>query len=326
MLRKTISSIARPILPFEKYGERRLSLRASAARALGRGRHAEGGVQRPLPHLYRHRDRRLLSRHRPALPGRLCRALRQRYLPEEGERRVPRLGALRGRAVRALPDGEARPREHDLPLRDLARGARPAGDAPHRRRARLRQRRRGHAEARAAARGHARARARLRAHRAAGRIAMANELLYWEDLRAAGRVEIGTHTFTAEDIIAFARQFDPQPFHVDAEAAKKSFFGGLIASGWHTCCMAMRLMVDKYVNRSASLGSPGLDNIRWLAPVRAGDTITHYRNTIAARASESKPEIGLLQSRWEAGNQRGETVMTMEGWGMFRRKNPGAPA
>jgi len=90
--------------------------------------------------------------------------------------------------------------------------------------------------------------------------------------------------------------------------------------------MAMRLMVDKYVNRSASLGSPGLDNIRWLAPVRAGDTITYYRNTIAARASESKPEIGLLQSRWEAVNQRGETVMTMEGWGMFRRKNPGAPA
>ena len=79
------------------------------------------------------------------------------------------------------------------------------------------------------------------------------------------------------------------------------------------------------VNRSASLGSPGLDNIRWLAPVRAGDTITYYRNTIAARASESKPEIGLLQSRWEAVNQRGETVMTMEGWGMFRRRNPAAP-
>jgi acyl dehydratase len=154
---------------------------------------------------------------------------------------------------------------------------------------------------------------------------MAEELLYWEDLREAGRVEIGKHTFTEADIIAFARQFDPQPFHIDAEAASKSFFGGLIASGWHTCCMAMRLMVDKYVNRSASLGSPGLDNIRWLAPVRAGDTITYYRDTTAARASESKPEIGLLQSRWEAVNQHGKTVMTMEGWGMFRRRNPGGP-
>jgi acyl dehydratase len=131
---------------------------------------------------------------------------------------------------------------------------------------------------------------------------------------------MGSHTFTEEDIIAFARQFDPQPFHVDPEAAKHSFFKGLIASGWHTCCVAMRLMVDKYVSRSASLGSPGLDNIRWLAPVRAGDTITYRRITTSARVSESKPEIGLLQSRWEAVNQRGETVMTMEGWGMFRRR------
>jgi acyl dehydratase len=149
---------------------------------------------------------------------------------------------------------------------------------------------------------------------------MADALLYWEDLRASGSVVIGSHTFTEEEIIAFARQFDPQPFHVDPEAAKKSFFKGLIASGWHTCAMAMRLMVDSYVNRSASLGSPGLDNIRWVAPVRAGDTITYKRSTIAARASESKPDIGLVQSRWEATNQRGEVVMTMEGWGMFRRR------
>ncbi|HUK05285.1 MAG TPA: MaoC family dehydratase [Burkholderiales bacterium] len=148
-------------------------------------------------------------------------------------------------------------------------------------------------------------------------------MLYWEDLRDSGTAEMGSHTFTEEEIIAFARQFDPQPFHVDPEAARHSFFKGLIASGWHTCCIAMRLMVDKYVSRSASLGSPGLDNIRWLAPVRAGDTITYRRVTTSARVSESKPDIGLLQSRWEAVNQRGETVMTMEGWGMFRRRPPG---
>ena len=155
---------------------------------------------------------------------------------------------------------------------------------------------------------------------------MADDLLYWEDLQPGEALEIGSHTFTEEEIIAFARQFDPQPFHVDPEAAKKSFFKGLIASGWHTCSVGMRLMVDKYVNRSASLGSPGLDNIRWLAPVRAGDTITYRRVILAARVSESKPEVGLLQTRSEAVNQRGEIVMTMEGWGMFRRRYPGKSA
>src|SRR5258706_5085337 len=96
-----------------------------------------------------------------------------------------------------------------------------------------------------------------------------------------------------------------------------------MASAGHTCGMPMRLRVNRYVTRSASLGSRGLDNIRWLAPVRAGDSISYRRITTGARISESKPEIGLLQSRWEATNQRGETVMTMEGWGMFRRRNQG---
>lgn len=149
---------------------------------------------------------------------------------------------------------------------------------------------------------------------------MADTLLYWEDFPVGDSMEMGSHTFTEAEIIDFARQFDPQSFHIDPEAAKQSFFKGLIASGWHTCVIAMRLMVDKYVARSASLGSPGLDNIRWLAPVRAGDTISYRRTTTAARPSESKPGIGLIHSRWEATNQRGETVMTMEGWGMFRRR------
>jgi acyl dehydratase len=152
---------------------------------------------------------------------------------------------------------------------------------------------------------------------------MAEARLYWEDFPVGDTVEMGSHRFTEEEIIAFARQFDPQPFHTDPEAARNSFFKGLIASGWHTCAIAMRLMVDKYVARSASLGSPGLDNIRWLAPVRAGDTISYRRTITAARVSESKPGVGLVQSRWEAVNQRGETVMTMEGWGMFGRRPPG---
>ncbi len=143
---------------------------------------------------------------------------------------------------------------------------------------------------------------------------------YWEDFQPGDRIEMGRHTFGAEEITAFARQFDPQPFHVDPEAARKSFFGGLIASGWHTCAVGMRLTVDSHVNQSASLGSPGLDNIRWLKPVRAGDTISYSRVVLESRASESRPGVGLVKSRWEAVNQAGETVMTMEGWGMFGRR------
>jgi len=145
-------------------------------------------------------------------------------------------------------------------------------------------------------------------------------MLYFEDFLPGETVEIGRHTFTEEEIVAFAAQFDPQPFHTDPEAAKDTFFGGLIASGWHTCAIGMRLMVQYYIGRAASAGSPGVENIRWLAPVRPGDTITYRRVILEARPSESKPDIGLVRSRSEALNQRGETVMTMEGWGMFRRR------
>ncbi len=150
-------------------------------------------------------------------------------------------------------------------------------------------------------------------------------MAWFDDIALDVTLETAACTVTETEVIDFATQFDPQPFHVDPAAAKDSFFKGMIASGWHTCAIAMRLMVDKYVNNSASLGSPGLDNIRWLAPVRAGDTISYQRVTIAARVSESKPDIGLVQSRWEARNQRGEKVMTMEGWGMFRRRPAKTP-
>ena len=146
------------------------------------------------------------------------------------------------------------------------------------------------------------------------------EFRYWEDFAEGEVLEMGSHTFTEDDIIAFARQFDPQPFHVDPDAAKRSFFGGLIASGWHTCSVAMRLMVDKYVGKSASLGSPGVDNVRWLKPVRAGDTISYRRITLAVRPSASKPQVGVIQSRWEGYNQHGEKVMSMEGWSLMGRR------
>ncbi|HEX5476834.1 MAG TPA: MaoC family dehydratase, partial [Burkholderiales bacterium] len=139
-------------------------------------------------------------------------------------------------------------------------------------------------------------------------------MIWWEDFKVGEREEIGRHCFTEAEIVEFARKFDPQPFHVDAQAAGKSFFGGLIASGWHTCAIGMRLMVERYVNQTRSLGSPGLDNIRWLKPVRPGDTLTYSRIVLESRPSASRSDVGLIKSRWEALNQDGELVMSMEGW------------
>lgn len=149
---------------------------------------------------------------------------------------------------------------------------------------------------------------------------------YWEDFRAGEVEQIGERRVDRDEIVAFARQFDPQPFHVDEAAASASMFGGLIASGWHTCSLVMRMMCDAYLLDSASLGSPGIDKLKWLKPVRPGDTLRARRTTLETRASKSKPEVGIVSNLWEVFNQNGELVMTMEGYGMFRRRNPGAGA
>jgi acyl dehydratase len=142
---------------------------------------------------------------------------------------------------------------------------------------------------------------------------------YWEDLTAGETVDIGSHTITADEIVAFAKQFDPQPFHVDAEKAKESIYGGLIASGWHTCSIAMRLMCDSYVNQAASMGSPGLEEVRWLKPVRPGDTLRATR-TIEESRPTSKPDRGLVLTRWDMYNQKDEHVLMMRGYGLFGRR------
>jgi acyl dehydratase len=145
-------------------------------------------------------------------------------------------------------------------------------------------------------------------------------MIWWEDFKVGERSEMGRHTFGADEIVTFARQFDPQPFHTDPQAARESAFGGLIASGWHTCAVGMRLMVDQYIGRTVSLGSPGIEDIRWLRPVRAGDTLTYSRTVTASRASATRAGVGLVKHRWEAVNQSGETVLSMEGWGMYGRR------
>jgi acyl dehydratase len=146
------------------------------------------------------------------------------------------------------------------------------------------------------------------------------EYWYFEDFAPGQDIDLGTRTVTEEEIVAFAREYDPQPFHVDRDAAAHSIFGGVVASGWHTCGMMMRMVVDGLLNRSASMGSPGLDGVRWLAPVRAGDTLNVRYQTVQVKASASKPDRGVVWSKWVAINQRGETVCTVEGMGMFGRR------
>ncbi|MEO8839224.1 MAG: MaoC family dehydratase [Herbaspirillum sp.] len=149
---------------------------------------------------------------------------------------------------------------------------------------------------------------------------MATIKWYFEDFPVGRKVEVGSHTFTEEEILAFATQFDPQPFHVNKEAAKNSIFGGLIASGWHTLSTMMRLMVDGFLNESASMGSPGVDQIRWIKPVHPGDTIQVSSVTLESRPSTSKPDRGVVISEWRAVNQHGELVCTSRGMGMFGRR------
>jgi len=144
--------------------------------------------------------------------------------------------------------------------------------------------------------------------------------LAFEDFQVGRVFEFGGRHVDRDEVLAFAAAYDPQPFHLDEEAANASVLGGLSASGWHTCAMTMRMMCDGYLLNSTSQGSPGLDNIRWLKPVRPGDTLSVRMSILEARTSKNRPQIGLVRSQWEVRNQHGDTVMTMEGWGMFGRR------
>ena len=143
---------------------------------------------------------------------------------------------------------------------------------------------------------------------------------YWEDFEAGSVREFGAMPVTRESILAFAGQFDPQPFHLDDAASEAGLFGRLSASGWHTCAMAMRMMCDDYLLDSSSLGSPGIDNLRWTKPVHPGDTLSIRLTVLEARPMASRPAVGLVLSKWEVMNQHRESVLSMQGWGMFGRR------
>ncbi len=142
----------------------------------------------------------------------------------------------------------------------------------------------------------------------------------FEDFFVGQVREFGHRVVDREEGMAFAKAYDPQPLHLDEEAAKASVLGGLSVSGWHTCAMVMRMMCDDYLLDSTSQGSPGIDKLRWLKPVRPGDTLRVRMTVNEVKASKSRPEIGLVRSAWEVFNQKGEVVLTMEGWGMFGRR------
>jgi acyl dehydratase len=143
---------------------------------------------------------------------------------------------------------------------------------------------------------------------------------YWEDFEEGQVVELGAHTVTEEEILDFARRWDPQPFHVDPDAARESVFGGLIASGWHTGSLWMRMYVDSLLDGTASMGSPGIEELRWLAPVRPGDTLTGTLTVLETTPSERDATRGTVRIRAEMTNGDGVVVMRMTSRGHFGRR------
>jgi len=143
---------------------------------------------------------------------------------------------------------------------------------------------------------------------------------HWEDFVPGWTHESPERTLSAEEMVAFAREHDPQRYHTDEQAAKASPFGGLIASGWHTATVAMRFMCDGYLSASSCIGSPGIDEVRFAAPVRPGDALRFRATVLEARPSSSKPDRGTVRWRWEVLNQNDEVVLSMNGVQFFLRR------
>ncbi len=149
--------------------------------------------------------------------------------------------------------------------------------------------------------------------------------LYWEDLLVGQLHQLGSHRITAEEIIGFASRFDPQPFHVDPELAQRSAFQGLIASGWHSASIWMRLYWNGILSRAASLGSPGVEKLDWLSPVRPEDLLRGSLEIIDSRPSRSRPGCGLVQIRGELTDHEDVVKLRMTAWGMFGRRSSSLP-
>ncbi len=146
---------------------------------------------------------------------------------------------------------------------------------------------------------------------------MTAPFITFEDFTPGRVMEYGAHTITAEEIVEFASEFDPQPMHLSQEGGLKAGVGGLIASGWQSAALTMRMTCDELIGRSTSLGSPGLDEILWLKPVRPGDRLRVRLEVLGARLSASRPELGIVNLQFDLINQHDETVLTQRSAAMF---------
>ena len=151
----------------------------------------------------------------------------------------------------------------------------------------------------------------------------ANRGVAYEDLVPGWRRTFPPRILSREDIVRFAKEWDPQEFHLDEAAARRSHFGGLVASGWHTACLAMRIVVDGFLEGSTSMGSPGIEELRWLRPVRPDDPLTLTIEVLEARPSRSKPDRGSVRFGYVLVNSAGETVFTLQAWVIFGRRTKG---
>jgi acyl dehydratase len=144
---------------------------------------------------------------------------------------------------------------------------------------------------------------------------------YWEDIEVGSKSSFGRYEVTREEVVEFASRYDPQPFHLSDEAAAQTYFGRLSASGWHTCAMMMRMIVENLEsNRQAGLGSPGVDELRWLKPVYPGDTLRAETIVIDKTPSKSRPDMGSYRGRTTVFNQHDEPVMTLVSIGLIRTR------
>lgn len=155
---------------------------------------------------------------------------------------------------------------------------------------------------------------------------MSDDMIYYEDLEIGAKQSFGRYEVTREEVIEFAKKYDPQAFHLDDDAAAKTHFGRLSASGWHTCAMTMAMMVENMKNvKQAGLGSPGVDNLQWKKPVYPGDTLRVESEVISKRRSQSRREMGLFKSRAQIFNQNDEIVLEMTSNGLIAVRDSDAP-
>jgi len=144
--------------------------------------------------------------------------------------------------------------------------------------------------------------------------------LHFEDFQSGAIAEYGPRLVTREDIVAFAAEFDPQPMHLDEEAGRATMLGGLAASGWHTCCLMMRMAVDGFAGNSTSMGAPGVDEVKWLKLLRPGTNMTLRTTILETRTSRSRPDRGFVKMRWEACDETGEVLTTLTASMIFERR------